>query len=427
MERSTRLGLLLGLVGASLAVACSTPPPVAQQERTKPEAVARVKSAASTEKRTNAVTWRIYGGRTQMVVMGFGKDKKPVDGMRVRFATDTNLGWWLSLESLRKGGGMMRLADDQNRVVLDTTTAADKQLMHGAMRALTAYAKKFTGGSSTTSPSSLQVAFADDPCSLPKLAEQAAACASARPVCKKSGTSKALLCSSGALKCAADAAKLAETCAAKGLKSGGGKTEKKKNPAPKIPSIPSLGSSSGGSSSGGSSSGGTKSSSGGTKSSSGGTKSSSGGEGGECKDDPVDCPGSCKDEEEDCPDGNKQGCEGEEDVECSGDSKNDEEEEGEGNEKEDDVEEPSSGDDVDPDPEPSEGTDGPDDAEADDSSFDDSSFESDVGEESRPVFGLFTNARTQPTNRSDASCGASRVLVCGGRSRTGGFCRCVPR
>lgn len=417
MDRRIRLGLLLGLATSSLVVACAVPPPPRDIPRTKPLAVARVTSSKSTLAMTDATTWRIYGGRTQLVVMGFGKDKKPVDGMRVRFATKTNLDWWLSLESLRKGGGMMRLAPDGNHVVLDTTTGSDKQLMHGAMRALSAYAKRLGGSSAKT------VAFADgDACSLTKLAERAAACASARPLCKKVGTSKALLCSSGVAKCAEDAAKASETCAAKAGKTSGGKAEKAKNPAPKLPQALQQ-ALNGGSSSGASSSSGGSSSGGAKKGA-----TSSGGSGSQCKNDPVDCPGACADEGDDnCPE-SKEKCTGGEDSECGSEAK---EEAEETSEDEDRAEESTStNDDVDPDPDPSapEPEEEPE-TNSDDSSFDSDSFDTsgDVVEASRVVLGLGTQAARAPTNESDPSCGAARVLVCAGLSRAGGFCRCVPR
>jgi hypothetical protein len=420
MDSRKRLGLFVGMASTCLGIACSVPPPHHDVPRTKPVAVARVTSSKSTLARTDATTWRIYGGRTQLVVMGFGSDKKAVDGMRVRFATKSNLDWWLSLESLRKGGGMMRLAPDGNRVVLDTTTGADKELMHGAMRALSAYAKRLGGSNAKT------VAFADDPCSLTKLAERAAACVSARPVCKKVGTSKALLCSSGVAKCSEDAAKASEACAAKAGKTPAGKTEKAKNPAPKLPEALQklLGGSSGGggASSGGTSSGGT-SSGGATKASSGGTKSTSGGTGtAACKDDPVDCPGKCAEEDsDDCPD-SKKVCEEDGDAECAASPKDEDAENGDDEVADDDT---KSEDDVDPDPDPSAAEPEETPETNDDSSFDEGG--GDVMEASRLVFGTGIQARTAPTNVSDPSCGAARVLVCAGRSRTGGFCRCVAR
>lgn len=430
MHRRLLLGLFAAPVLASSAlVGCAEPVPMPGPSASKPEAVARVASASSTVKTTGAITWRIYGGHTQMVVMGFGKDKKPVPGMRVRFATSSDAGWWLSLESLRQGGGMMRLSPDGNSVVLDTTTSKDKVLMHGAMRALTAYAKKFAAKGDVATKA---VAFADtDPCALPKLAERAAACASARPVCQKQGSGKALLCSSGVLKCAEDAAKVAEQCAQKALASGGAK-EKAKNPAPKTPA--SSGSSAGTPSSSGS---GTKagSNTGSKTGSKTGAKQPSEkedpnktcSEGGE---DEVDCPGTCEegDEEGRCPD-TKEPCEDAEsgDEECKSDPQEEDENE---NENDPEAEEPEadasegddaeSSDDVDPDP----------DFGGDDFGGDDVGGDVDF-----EAFGLGKGALgTQAlrriataSNTDGASCGKGRVLVCGGRSKASGFCRCVAR
>lgn len=416
-----KLALAFAIGTSSIVVfGCSTAPEPRKNEGARdPVAVAKVSSTKSTLKLTSATTWRIYGGQTQVVIMGFGKDKKPIDGMRVRInpmakePTDT----WLSLESLKKSGGVMELGLN-NKVLTDTTSPADKKIFHGALRAAAAYAKKkgtLASSSSTTSAKSRLVAFATNTCSLAEVMSTVASCSGQRPACKKDpkGT---LMCGITSVQCAADANKAMVECSKK-ANAAGGAAETKKNPPPKAASLPlpKLPGSLGGSA-------GTKKSSGATSTKKSGTGSnpSSGGKGGSCEED-----GTCDDtdpqDEEDFEDPEEVGDEDEGDFE---DEDVEDEDFGDG-EFDDDGD---FDDDVDADPFGDEdfadedfGDFGGDDFGGDDFGDFGGDFES-FTPTLQPK--TVTGASNTPSVMSSASCGARRVLQCGSRSSMT-FCRCV--
>src|SRR6185369_11974481 len=91
-------GLMVVLLLASSG--CEGPPVPSPPRVQIPRAAARVTSSALTKRVTNAETWRIYKGMTQMVLMGFGADGNPVNGLRIRFASGKTSPWAVSAESL---------------------------------------------------------------------------------------------------------------------------------------------------------------------------------------------------------------------------------------------------------------------------------------------------------------------------------------
>jgi hypothetical protein len=463
-------------IGASSIVVfgCSTAPEPRKGEAgaRDPVAVAKVSSTKSTLRLTNATTWRIYGGQTQVVIMGFGKDKKPIDGMRVRInpdakeATDT----WLSLESLKKSGGVMELGLN-NKVLIDTTTPTDKKVFHGALRAAAAYAKKKTGagvpvsssssnsgdavtGGGVTSAKSRLVAFANT-CALADVMSTVASCSGQRPACKKDpkGT---LMCGITSVQCAADANRAMVACAKQANATGGAAVETKKNPPPKKASlpIPKLPGSLGGGSSSSSGTGAQKSSGSAGKTSSGSSKSggsqTSGGKGGEepCDEEFEECGGGggCDPDDDTCDGTDPMEDDDENPEEIDGDEK-DGEEDFEGVDDEDigDGDFDDEGDfgdfddDVDADPFGDEGFPEDDFGDADfggddfgDADFGGDDFGGDF-ESYSPKLQTTTTRSTPikpktvtPTVMSSASCGRSRVLQCGSRSSMT-FCRCVSK
>lgn len=195
-----------GLVVVSVAfgAGCASEPSSSGGATKDPQALAKVTSSSHTQSLTKASTWRVYGGRTQIVAMGFGKDRKPVDGIRFRFNTNPKATWWVSAETLSKKGGYLLLGKP-NRIVKDTMSAEDKRIFHGAIRAAFAYAQKQQNGVATQGFR----AFADDSgCSVGGLAGAVAGCFGTRPACKnvlKNPKKNALGCLAAAGTCASGA------------------------------------------------------------------------------------------------------------------------------------------------------------------------------------------------------------------------------
>lgn len=98
---------------------------------------------------TGAKAWRIYRGRTQLVVMAFDAKGRPMDGIRLRHASKNARGRWaVSYESLRHGGVLQ--LDENGKSVKHTLSDADGKMFVGAARVLAAWSKKKQGGAITT-------------------------------------------------------------------------------------------------------------------------------------------------------------------------------------------------------------------------------------------------------------------------------------
>ncbi len=151
MRSWSKLGAVMTVLG--LVAGCSTAP-APQAKTDKPVALARATSSALTKKVSGVSQWRIYQGRTHVVVLGFGKDKKPLNGLRVRYGSPSNA-WAVSFEIVG-GKGVLQL-DGKGKIVRNTMTDEDTKMLFGASRIVDAWAK--TGKASTTSAKS--IAFAD--------------------------------------------------------------------------------------------------------------------------------------------------------------------------------------------------------------------------------------------------------------------------
>lgn len=135
----------LGVVVVGLALAgCSSPEaPQPGTNPSKPVATARVKSSALTKKLTGATAWRVYRGHTQVVVLGFGKDRQPIDGIRFRYASkNESRRWVVSFETLKHGGVLQ--IDKNGKVIAHTMSDAESAMLIGASRVLRAWTAKTT-------------------------------------------------------------------------------------------------------------------------------------------------------------------------------------------------------------------------------------------------------------------------------------------
>jgi hypothetical protein len=152
MRARTWLGtLILGFTIAS-AAGCADPPPQPHRNPSKPIATARVTSSALTKKITGAKAWRIYEGKTQVVVMGFDAKGAPVDGIRVRYASKrSDRRWAVSFESLRNGG-VLQIGRD-GAPVKKTMSEEGLRTLVGASRVLDAWTRKRAG--TTLAPKAL--------------------------------------------------------------------------------------------------------------------------------------------------------------------------------------------------------------------------------------------------------------------------------
>ncbi len=154
MRTWSKLGLFVGIL--AVGAGCIAPPPKAESAP-KPGASARASSSAITKKVSGGITkWRIYEGRTSVVVLGFGKDKKPVNGMRFRYASTKARKWAVSLEMV-KGNGAVQI-DKKGKVIRDTMTVEDGKVLFGATRVLEKWARGLDTGSGTGTKN---IAFAD--------------------------------------------------------------------------------------------------------------------------------------------------------------------------------------------------------------------------------------------------------------------------
>lgn len=144
MRLWTKLGAVSVLVGCA-TVGCSAAPPSigADGAPAKPSPTVRATSSAITKKLSGVTRWRVYEGNTSLVVLGFGKDKKPVDGLRFRFASTKKRKWAVSLEMV-KGMGAIQI-DARGNVVRNTMTDAEIGVMFGATRVLEAWRKSGSG------------------------------------------------------------------------------------------------------------------------------------------------------------------------------------------------------------------------------------------------------------------------------------------
>lgn len=136
--------MVIGICVAN-AAGCADPPSQGSRNPSKPVATARVTSSALTKKITGAKAWRIYEGRTQVVVMGFDAKGKPIDGIRFRYASkNSNRKWAASFESLRDGG-VIQIGRD-GKPTKQTMSDDGVKTLVGASRVLSAWMKKRSGG-----------------------------------------------------------------------------------------------------------------------------------------------------------------------------------------------------------------------------------------------------------------------------------------
>jgi hypothetical protein len=135
----------LCVASATSATGCADPPSQSPKNPSKPVATARVTSSALTKKVTGAKAWRIYEGRTQVVVMGFDAKGKPIDGIRFRYASKNDgRKWAVSLESLRDGG-VLQVGKD-GKPTKRTMSDQGVKILVGASRVLDAWTRKRAGG-----------------------------------------------------------------------------------------------------------------------------------------------------------------------------------------------------------------------------------------------------------------------------------------